>query len=128
MSEWERNKEDSEDGGVEEHSSENGESQEDVMFSMASQEMKVAKQEELQSWKENKVYTQVLDQGQSRISTMWIGTDKGGLAKARLVAKGYQDKNADNIRSDSPTCSKEGLRIVLGIIASYGWTCRSIWT
>ena len=88
--------------------------------------MKIAKQDELQNWKENKVYTQVFDQGQPRISTMWIGTEKEGVAKARLVAKGYQDKSADSIRSDSPTCSKEGLRIVLGIIASYGWTCRSM--
>ena len=88
--------------------------------------MKIVKQEELQSWKENNVYTQVLDQGQSRISTRWIGTEKDGLAKARLVIKGYQDMSADDIRSDSPTCSKEGLRIVLGVIASYGWTCRSM--
>ena len=87
VSEWERNREDSDDNNVEEHSSENeNEPQEDIMFSMSSQEMKIAKQDELQSWKENKVYTQVLDQGQSRISTMWIGTEKEGMAKARLVA------------------------------------------
>ena len=127
VSEWERNREDYDDNNVEEHSSENeDDSQEDIMFSMSSQEMKIAKQDELQSWEDNKVCTQVLDQGQSRISTMWIGTEKEGMAKARLVAKGYQDKNVDSIRSDSPTCSKEGLRIVLGIIASYGWTCRSM--
>ena len=127
VSEWERNREDSDDNNVEEHSSENeDEPQEDIMFSMSSQEMKIAKQDELQNWKENKVYTQVFDQGQPRISTRWIGTEKKGVAKARLVAKGYQDKSADSIRSDSPTCSKEGLRIVLGIIASYGWTCRSM--
>ena len=127
VSEWERNREDFEDNNLEEHSSENEEEpQEDIMFSLSSQEMIIAKQNELQSWKENKVYTQVLDEGQSRISTMWIGTEKEGIAKARLVAKGYQDKSADSIRSDSPTCSKEGLRIVLGIITSYGWTCRSM--
>ena len=48
------------------------------------------------------------------------------MVKARLVAKGFQDVDVENIRNDSPSCSKEGLRIALGILSSYGWTCRSM--
>ena len=58
VSEWESNKEDSDENNVEEHSGESGdEAPEEIMFSMSSMEMKIAKQEELQSWKENNVYT-----------------------------------------------------------------------
>ena len=89
-----------------------------------------AKRKELQNWTEHQVYTQVPDQGQPKISTRWVYTTKivneEQTLKARLVAKGFQDKDANNIRNDSPTCSKESLRIVLGIIASHGWTCRSM--
>ena len=40
------------------------------------------------------------------------------VAKARLVAKGYQDEDAASVRTDSPTCSKEGLKMALAIIAT----------
>ena len=105
-------------------------SYEDVMIASSNHEMELAKKRELQSWVDNKVYTQVLDRGQSKISTRWICTTKvkndNMIYKARLVAKGFQDADAGNIRNDSPTCSKEGLRLVLGIIASHGWTAKSL--
>ena len=43
-----------------------------------------------------------------------------------MVAKGFQDQDSELIRSDSPTCSKESLRVVLAIIASQGWSCNSM--
>ena len=46
--------------------------------------------------------------------------------KARLVAKGFQDKDACNVRNDSPTCSKESLRAVLGVMSANGWVCKSM--
>ena len=40
------------------------------------------------------------------------------------MARGFQDRDAGNIRNDSPTCSKEG--IALTITASNHWTCKSM--
>ena len=52
-----------------------------------------AKNNELNSWKENLVYTEVPDFGQDRIQSRWICTTKdaphGKVAKARLVAMGF---------------------------------------
>ena len=28
------------------------------------------------------------------------------------------------MRTDSPTCSKEGLKLALAVIATYGWKCN----
>ena len=101
-----------------------------VIAVCASNPLDQAKKRELQSWIENKVYTQVPDQGQTKIYTRWVYTNRISngeqTIKARLVAKGFQDKDADTIRKDSPTCAKESLRIVLGIVASCGWTCKSM--
>ena len=89
-----------------------------------------AKQNELSSWINNEVYTVVPDVGQSRITTRWICREKfekgTKLIKARLVARGFQDENAGSVRTDSPTCSKEGLKFVLCVINSYGWSCHSL--
>ena len=96
------------------------------MISSFDRNLETARENELQSWIKNKVYTQVSDQGQPRISTRWVYTHKNvnnkQVCKARLVARGFQDRNAGNIRNDSPTCSKEGLRIALAIMASNYWT------
>ena len=93
-------------------------------------DLESARENELQSWIENKVYTQVFDQGQPRISTRWVYTHKNvnnkQVCKARLVARGFKDRDAGNIRNDSPTCSKEGLCIALAITASNHWKCKSM--
>ena len=52
-------------------------------------------------------------------------TSKDGNAKARLVARGCED-NETNVRTDSPTCSKETIRIALSIAASEKWKCNSL--
>ena len=63
-------------------------------------------------------------------STRWVYTHKNvnnkQICKVRLVARGFQDRDAGNIRNDSPTCSKEGLCIALAIMASNYWTCKSM--
>ena len=38
---------------------------------------------------------------------------------------GFQEDNSE-ILSDSPTCSKESMRLILNIIASSKWLCWSI--
>ena len=88
-----------------------------------------AKQIELKSWVGNQVFTVVPDRGQDCISTRWIYSIKkcktGSVKKARLVAKGFQDQESD-VRSDSPTCAKESLRLALTTIASSGWKVNSM--
>ena len=50
----------------------------------------------------------------------WVVTPKfidgKPSVKARLVARGFEE--TQDFRTDSPTCSKEGLRLSLTIIAS----------
>ena len=86
-------------------------------------EINTAKAAELRSWLEREVYDEVQDKGQSCISVRWVITPKsidGKLTtKARLVAKGFQE--VQDFRTDSPTCSRESLRLMTAIIASNKW-------
>ena len=45
--------------------------------------------------------------------------------KARLVARGFEE-NSQEILKDSPTCSKESLRLILTFLATNNWLCNSI--
>ncbi|PIK34738.1 hypothetical protein BSL78_28434 [Apostichopus japonicus] len=88
-----------------------------------------AKHQELQNWQDFKVYTEVQDHGQKKLSTRWVVTEKTlpngekGV-KARLVVRGFEEEQ--QIPSDSPTASKSTLRIVMAIAASQDWKCESI--
>ena len=78
---------------------------------------------------EEDVYEEIPDEGQERISTTWVITDKVKdnqiITKARLVARGYEESKS-SIRSDSPTCMKNSVRMLLGIAAGKGWKIRSL--
>ena len=83
----------------------------------------IAKQQELSEWKKD-VYTEVEDKGQNAITLRWVLKDKtlpdGKIikkARLRLCASkgGFQEEQ--DFRTDSPTCSKEGTRATLTIIA-----------
>ena len=50
--------------------------EENIMISSFDWDLDTARENELQSWIKNKVYTQVSDQGQPRISTRWVYTHK----------------------------------------------------
>ena len=54
-----------------------------------------------------------------------MGKDRP-VIKARLVARGSEEENLIEIGKDSPTCSKENLRIVLAIILSHQWQASSL--
>ena len=75
-----------------------------------------AKQTELSRWKQNNVYTELPYTGQKLISLKWVcsfkNIDNNVVAKAWLVAKGFEE-----ILKDSPTWSKEALRIIWTLIA-----------
>ena len=49
--------------------------------------------------------------------------NKPGL-KARLCARGFEEEQ--NYRTDSPTCSREGIRTILALISSKKWVINSI--
>ena len=87
-----------------------------------------AKLQELESWRDNDVYHRVKYDNQKLISLRWVNTNKtvNGInkVKSRLVARGVQEQ--ENIQSDSPTCSKESIRIILNIIATLQWDVKSI--
>ena len=74
-----------------------------------------AKLKELENWKNNKVYREVDNEGQSQISVRWviIGNITEGVSrtKAQLVAQGFEEMDGNTIRKDSSTCGKENLRL-----------------
>ena len=87
-----------------------------------------AKFAEVENWKRNHVYEEVPFTGQKCVSVRWVFTEKfidgKKIVKARLVARGFEE--TESFQVDSPTCSKESLRIALTIMVSKGWTCNSI--
>ena len=87
-----------------------------------------AKLDELKSWKKNKVYKEVENKGQSTISIKWVLREKKlqdkVFIKARLVLRGYEELKT--FRTDSPTCRRESVRIMLTILSSKGWKLQSI--
>lgn len=92
------------------------------------EEIKLAKSAELENWRRNQVYEEVEDAGQDRVSVKWILKEKisdGKIKyKARLVARGFEELG--ETRSDSPTCSKESIRIMLTIAAAKSWNCNAL--
>ena len=88
-----------------------------------------AKEEEIEKWKLFKTFIEVPDEDQKTISTRWVCTRKikGGkvVYKARLVARGFEE-DSKFLRTDSPTCSKESLRLTLAIISCHSWKLHSL--
>ena len=89
-----------------------------------------AKMMEFKNWQTHNVYEEVPDNGQNCISVKWVITKKikngESVTKARLVARGFEEYNLDEIRKDSPTCSKENLRLILAVISSLHWKINSL--
>ena len=88
-----------------------------------------AKEKEIQNWRINDVYEEVEDRGQRVISVRWVVTEKviDGMTKikARLVARGFEE-NTESLRKDSPTCSKETVRILLSLASLKSWDCHTV--
>ena len=117
--------------GIKERSVADSSHEEEIYFGRATDGTRFdeAKKQELQKWKDMDVYTEVDNDGQNYITTRWVCTEKlkGGkmVQKARLVARGFEE-DASQLRKDSPTCSKESLRMLLCILAANNWELRSI--
>ena len=98
--------------------------------------MYTGKKDELKSiqhfgtFKEVDIRTLTPEQKERIIPCSWVIVEKGKpgniKTKARLVARGDKEHDVENIRSDSPTGSKLGLRLLLSTCASKGWKCKSI--
>ena len=82
-----------------------------------------AKNKEIQNFDRYGAYKTVNDKGQPRLTSGWIITEKlyGDVVgcKARLVVHGNQEMY--EVRSDSPTVTKQSLRLVFTIAAQFGW-------
>ena len=85
--------------------------------------------EEIHKWRDLDPYEEVPDTGQPRISCCWVCTEKmkGGqlTLKARLCVRGCEELN-DPAKTDSPTCQKESLRVLMCILAAKRWTLNSM--
>ena len=100
----------------------------EVLVAVNTDAVHKAKALELQAWKANNVFDEVEDDGQQTVSLRWVVTEKikdnKPVVKARLVARGFEETLEQ--RTDSPTCSKDALRVGLTAIATAGWQCRSV--
>ena len=78
-------------------------------------DISLAKEKELVSWREQGVYEEVENMGQSCITTRWVLKTKmvngKETVKARLCARGFQE--LQDFRIDSPTCSRESVHMLL---------------
>ena len=91
-------------------------------------DISLAKEKELTNWREQGVHEEAEDMGQSCITTRWVLKTKmvngQETVKARICARGFQE--LQDFYTDSPTCSRESVRIAFAIIASNCWTLNSI--
>jgi len=97
---------------------------------MHSQEVVDAKEAEVQNLIENDVFQKVPYTGQSTVSCRWVIEDKsdgkaGRRIKARLVARGFEE-DLMNKKVDSPTCSRQALRLVISTASTYQWEISSL--
>ena len=101
---------------------------EDIMCCSSGNDTYPAKLAEMKNWSSNEVFEKVEDCGQNTVSVRWVITEKPEngetVIKARLVARGFEEDLIN--RTDSPTCSKDSLRLSLTLMVSFGWKCHTI--
>ena len=94
-----------------------------------SQEIVDAKAKEVVNLIDNSVFEEVKDVGQSCVSCKWVITSKGTgidkIVKARLVARGFEERMND-ARTDSPTCSRQSLRMAFVTASTMKWKIHSM--
>ncbi|CAG2236150.1 unnamed protein product [Mytilus edulis] len=91
-------------------------------------QVKHAKQLEMDNWKSFKVYDEIPYSGQKLMSRRWVITEKEmngeRKVKARLVVRGFEEKY--EVKSDLPTVHKESLRLFLSIASTSEFDIHSI--
>ena len=88
-----------------------------------------AKEKELNAWDEYQVYEEVRDEGQTRLGTNWVLTEKvdgdgARIVKARLTIRGDQE-DTDGVRKDSPTVRKSNIKIFTVVAARERWDIKT---
>ena len=98
-----------------------------VLFS--SDAVEKAKVKEVQLWRANKVHNEVDDEGQFRLSSRWVVTEKikegETIIKARLVARGFEEYT-EELKKISPTYDKESIRLLLALASINSWDCHTV--
>ena len=102
---------------------------EETLVAVNSDAVWTAKCEEMESWKRNNVFEEVMYENQKTISVRWVVTEKvkngNFVVKARLAARGFEE-DTSGIRKDSPTCSKESVRIAVTLASARDWKISSL--
>ena len=93
-------------------------------------EIQTAIQAEISKYKNFQAFEEVQDQGQKSIPTRWVVTEQSSSGKnepykARLCIRGDLERGKEDIRSDSPTASKEAIKLALIIAANEGFKVKS---
>ena len=88
-----------------------------------------AKQSELASWKDNNAYECVRYKDQRCLSLRWVfsikPSDTGLKPKARLVARESEEDSLSKSEKESPTCSKDNFRVMLGLTMQSDWESQA---
>ena len=89
---------------------------------------KAAKEKELDLWDRYQVYEEVKDEGQIKLGTNWVLTDKVvngvGTIKGRLTVRGDQEETS-GLRKDSPTVRRGNIKIFSAIAAKEHWEIKA---
>ena len=83
-----------------------------------------AKNSELEKWDRYEAFEEVAFTGQCVIGPRWVVQEKNEKIKARFVVKGCEEET--DPRSDSPTASKESLKLFLTIAANEDFEVKSL--
>ena len=87
-------------------------------------ECEEAKAKEIKNFEEYNAFEEVPYEGQKTLGTRYVLTRKDdGTMKARFVVKGFQEQKV--FQSDSPTASRESLKLYLSVVANEKWTLKS---
>ena len=94
-------------------------------------EIQAAMSSEISKFEKFEAFEEVNDQGQNRIPIRWVVTEKKDDGKnqpfkARLCMRGDLEQGKEQVRADSPTASKETLKLALIIAANEGFKVKSI--
>ena len=85
-----------------------------------------AKEKELKNWDDFGVYVEVEDDGQVVLNTNWVLVKKDEGVKARLCIRGDQEKEKEDVQTDSPTLNKVNIKLFYILAAYYGWVLQMI--
>ena len=93
-------------------------------------EVQAAIKAEINKYKSFNAIKEVDDEGQKCVPTKWVVTDqkasgKNEPFKARMCIRGDLEKGKESIRSDSPTASKDAIKLALTIAANEGFKVKS---